>query len=62
MESEIDGWVAARRLPQQLQGDQVAVEVPDGEALAVRSGQVRENLVFPADQLAGSQSTSLTTP
>ena len=39
---EIDGWVAARRLNKQLPGDQVAVEVPDGEGLAVRQSQVRD--------------------
>lgn len=39
---EVDGWVAAYPLKQQLPGDQVAVEVPWGEALAVRQSQVRE--------------------
>jgi hypothetical protein len=42
MDDEIDGWVAARPLKQQLPGDQMAVEVPDGEALAVRKWQVRD--------------------
>jgi hypothetical protein len=42
IDEEIDGWVAARRLRQQLPGDQVAVEVPDGEAVAVRRSQVRD--------------------
>jgi hypothetical protein len=39
---EIDGWVAARPLRRQLPDDQVAVEVPDGEALAVRQSQIRD--------------------
>ncbi len=42
IDREIDGWVAARRLPRQLPGDQVAVEVPDGEAVAVRQSQVQD--------------------
>jgi hypothetical protein len=42
IDREIDGWVAARRLKQLLPGDQVGVEVPDGEALAVRQTQVRD--------------------
>jgi hypothetical protein len=42
IDTEIDGWVAARRLRQQLPGDQVAVEVPDGEPLAVRQSQVQD--------------------
>jgi hypothetical protein len=42
IDREIDGWVAARPLRRQLPGDQVAVEVPDGEALAVRKAQVRD--------------------
>jgi hypothetical protein len=42
IDREIDGWVAARRLKRQLPDDQVGVEVPDGEALAVRQSQVRE--------------------
>jgi hypothetical protein len=36
----IDGFVAGR-VVRELEGDQVAVEVPDGEVLAVRKHQVR---------------------
>jgi len=42
IDREIDGWVAARRLRRQLPDDQMAVEVPDGEAIAVRNPQVRD--------------------
>jgi hypothetical protein len=42
IDHEIDGWVAARRLRQKLPGDQVAVEVPDASALAVREAQVHD--------------------
>jgi hypothetical protein len=38
---EIDGWVAARQQEQPLPGDQVAVEVPDAQVLAVRRHQIR---------------------
>jgi hypothetical protein len=41
-EGEVDGWVAARPLEYPLEGDQVAVEVPDGEALAVQKSEVRD--------------------
>src|SRR5262245_16095940 len=50
IDEEIDGWVAARRLDRPLQGDQVGVEVPDGEAIAVRKSQLRDDLTFPAEQ------------
>jgi hypothetical protein len=42
VEGEIDGWVAARRLGRALPGDQVAVEVPDGAAVAVRQSQIHD--------------------
>jgi hypothetical protein len=42
VDREVRGWVAARPLRRKLPGDQVAVEVPDGAALAVRQSQVRE--------------------
>jgi hypothetical protein len=42
IDEEIDGWVAARPLKQQLPGDQVAVAIPEGESLAVRTSQVRD--------------------
>jgi hypothetical protein len=38
---EADGWVAARPVGQELSGDQVALEVPDGEVIAVRTADVR---------------------
>ncbi len=38
MTEEIDGWVAARPLKAKVPEGQLAVEVPDGEAVAVRRG------------------------
>ena len=40
VDAEIDGWVAARPLRRKLENeDLIAVEVPDGEAVAVRKEQ-----------------------
>jgi hypothetical protein len=38
--SEIDGWVAGRRVSSSVPPGQLAVEVPDGAVLAVRPEQV----------------------
>ena len=38
---EIDGFVAAR-IVDTLENDQIAIEVPDGEVLAVRRNQVQK--------------------
>jgi hypothetical protein len=38
---EVNGWVAARVISQ-LEDDQVVVEVPDGEMIAVRASKIRE--------------------
>jgi hypothetical protein len=43
---EIDGWVAAR-IVGELEGDQVAVEVPDGEVIAVRHSQIKDPTPTP---------------
>jgi hypothetical protein len=53
IDDEIDGWVAARPLRRQLPGDQLAVEVPDGEALAVRKSQVHDawTEIFPLSEV-----------
>jgi hypothetical protein len=46
--AEVDGYVAARILPDaDVPPGQVAVEVPDGEALAVRADLLLENRPTP---------------
>ena len=43
IDAEIDGWIAARPLREQLDdGELVAVEVPDGGAVAVRRQQTKK--------------------
>jgi hypothetical protein len=43
---EVTGWVAARVIGA-LEGDQVAVEVPDGEVIAVRASQIKDPTPTP---------------
>lgn len=48
------GWIAGRLIDDDLDGGQVAVEVPDGEVLAVRSEEIvaRPTAIIPPGVMA----------